>query len=111
LIFIDLGLDQNKQRKIMKNTVYNRKISSKEAHEGFIFILKNKLNFFPPLKIEFTLINNNSPANVKVESFPCTCQGPETPHEHYFIPWEGLRKGDMIEIVKEGKNYKLQINP
>jgi hypothetical protein len=93
----------------MKNTVYSRKISSKEAKEGFIFILKNKLNFFPPLKSEFNLINNNSPREVKVESYPCTCQGPDKPHDHYFIRWEGLNTGDRIEITKEGDNYILKI--
>jgi hypothetical protein len=95
----------------MKNTVYSRKISSKEAQKGFIFILKNKLAFFPPLGSDFTLTKNNSPREVKVESYLCTCRGPDSPHEHYFIRWEGLSTGDRIEIVKEGENYKLQINP
>jgi len=29
--------------------VYSRKISSKEANNDFIFILKNRLSFFPEL--------------------------------------------------------------
>ena len=48
-----------------------------------------------------------------VESYPCTCRGPDRPHEHYFISWEGLESGDKVEIIKdsekEGK-YKLQID-
>ena len=90
---------------------YSRKISAKEAKNSFIFILKNKLTFFPSLGSEFILAENNSSREVKVESYPCTCQGPETPHEHYFINWEGLNAGDRIEIIKNGENYILQINP
>ena len=95
----------------MKNAVYSRKISSKEAQKGFIFILKNKLSFFPSLESEFILNENNSPREVKIESYPCTCRGPDKPHEHYFIRWDGLNTGDKIKITKEGDNYILQINP
>lgn len=94
----------------MKNTAYYRKISSKEAQEGFIFILKSKLTFFPLLGSEFILSRNNSPRDVKVESYPCNCRGQDKPHEHYFISWEGLKVGDRIKITKsdqEGK-YRLQ---
>lgn len=95
----------------MKSTVYSRKISSKEAHDGFIFILKNKLSFFPALKSEFTLIKDGSPQKVKVDSYPCTCQGLDKPHEHYFINWEGLNTGDTVEIIEEDNYYILKINP
>jgi len=95
----------------MGNIIYSRKISTKEAQEGFIFVLKNKLTLFPPLNSEFTLINNNSPQQVKVESYPCICRGPDKPHKHYFIRFEGLNVGNRIGIVKDGKNYILQINP
>ena len=96
--------------KIMTNITYNRKISSKEARKGFIFILKNKLTLFPAVGSEFTLTENNSSKDVKVESYPCICRGPDKPHEHYFIRWEGLNTGDMIEIDKKGENYILKIN-
>ncbi len=95
----------------MKNTVYSRKISSKEAQEGFIFILKNKLTLFPSIGSEFTLTRNNSTRNVKIESCPCICRGPDKPHEHYHICFEGLKSGDRIEIDKEGENYYLIVNP
>ena len=91
--------------------LYYRKISAEEANKGFIFILKNKLSFFPSLESEFILNENNSPREVKVESYPCTCRGPDKPHEHYFIRWDGLNTGDKIKITKEGDNYILQINP
>ncbi|OPX60743.1 MAG: hypothetical protein A4E25_00152 [Methanobacterium sp. PtaB.Bin024] len=79
---------------------YSRKISSKEADNNFIFILKNKLSFFPPLGENFVLKEKESIHKVKVESYPCTCRGPDLPHEHYFIKWEGLKKGDKLEIKR-----------
>jgi hypothetical protein len=48
-----------------------------------------------------------------VESYPCTCRGPDRLHEHYFIQWEGLEAGNKVKIIKdpeeEGK-YNLQID-
>lgn len=88
--------------------VYSRKISSKEAQEDFIFILKNKLSFFP--ENIFELSDGDLSKEVKVESYSCTCRGPERPHEHYFISWEGLDAGNKIEIVKNSENkYNLRI--
>jgi len=91
---------------------YSRRISSKEAEEGFIFILKNKLSFFPELGEKFVLTNNDSSREVIVDSYPCTCRGPERPHEHYFIRFEELESGDKIEITKTNSsesNYFLKI--
>ena len=90
--------------------VYSRRISSTEAKEDFIFILKNKLSFFPPLGDNFELSDGETSKEVKVESYPCTCRGPERPHEHYFIRWDGLEARDKIEITKDSENkYNLQI--
>jgi hypothetical protein len=83
---------------------YSRKISSKEADNDFIFILKNKRPFFPELGEEFELKNYNSSQIVKVESYPCTCRGPDKPHEHYFIRWKGLKSGERIDIIKRSEN-------
>lgn len=89
---------------------YSRKISAKEAQSSFIFILKNKLSFFPPLGSSFELSNENISKEVMVKSYPCTCRGPDKPHEHYFISWEGLEAGNKIEIVKNSENkYNLRI--
>ena len=91
---------------------YSRKISSKEAQENFIFILKSKLSFFPPLGTNFELSYENISREVMVESYSCTCRGPERPHEHYFISWEGLEAGNKVEIIKnsEEEKYKLHIH-
>ena len=91
--------------------VYSRKISAKEADNDFIFILKNRLSFFPGLGEIFELEDDLS-KKVKVEYYPCTCRGPDRPHEHYFILWEGLESGDRIEIIKSSKNeneYNLKL--
>ncbi len=92
--------------------MYSRKISSKEANNNFIFILKNKLSFFPPLGEVFELKAENSICKVKVESYSCTCRGPNLPHEHYFIKWEGLETGDKVEIKRTSSKtneYLLKI--
>jgi len=92
--------------------IYIRKISSKEAKEGFIMILKNKLSFFPPLGDSFYFLFDNKPQVVGVESYPCTCRGPQLPHEHYFIRWNGLKTGDKVEIEKSPEkedSYILRI--
>jgi hypothetical protein len=90
--------------------IYTRKISSKEAEEGFIFILKNKLNFFPTLGTVFKLQHDGLITEAEVESYPCTCRGPERPHEHYFIQFNGLIKDDTVKIYKDEKHYRIEIN-
>jgi hypothetical protein len=96
----------------MSANIYSRKISSKEAQKGFIFILKDKLSFFPDINDTFELMDGKTSRDVMVDSYPCTCRGPDRPHEHYFIQWEGLEAGDKIEITKDPKNedkYNLKI--
>ena len=92
--------------------VYSRKISSKEADNDFIFILKNKLSIFPELGEKFELEDDNLSKKIKVEYYPCTCRGPDRPHKHYFIRWEGLESGDRIEIIKSSEKenkYNLKV--
>lgn len=75
-------------------------------------ILKNKLSFFPPLGGSFEILFENKPKFVGIESYPCTCRGPQLPHEHYFIRWSGLKTGDKVEIEKSSEikdSYILRI--
>ncbi len=81
---------------------YSRKISAKEAEKGFIFVLKNKLTFFP--KSSFELSDGHLTKLVQVKSYSCTCRGPELPHEHYYISWSSLDVGNIIEIKKNDFN-------
>lgn len=91
---------------------YTRKISSEEAREGYVMILKSELGLFPPVGKEFQLIHDDVRSRSRVESYRCTCRGPDLPHEHYFIRRKGLRAKDRIEIredpSKHGR-YSLRI--
>jgi hypothetical protein len=81
--------------------VYSRKVSSEEAREGYLLVLKNKLQLFPPLGKKFDLVQNDAVGKARVESYRCTCRGPDLPHEHYFIRWKGLRPKDRVEIRED----------
>ncbi len=91
--------------------VYARKISSEEAREGYIMVLKARLAFFPPAGSPFDLDDEGRKTRAKVESYGCACRGPDLPHEHYFIRRAGLTKGDRVEIERAGGSppaYRLR---
>jgi len=98
-----------------RKKVYYRKISAKESKENFIFILKGQLSFFPPIGNKFEFVYEGISKLVRVESYPCTCRGPDLPHEHYFIRWDNLNHGEEVVISNDPENenkYNLQIkNP
>jgi len=88
----------------MPNTdVFARKVSAEEVKKGYIFVLKDKLSFFPAAGKPFDLHSDKVEKKASVESYHCTCRGPQLPHDHYFIRWEGLKFGDRITIVKDKK--------
>ncbi|MGB8657771.1 MAG: hypothetical protein WCE90_08305 [Candidatus Zixiibacteriota bacterium] len=89
--------------------VYTRKISSEEAREGYILVLKDKLPFFPPIGEEFDLTRGGKKKKAKVESYHCTCRGPDLPHEHYFIRWKGLKAKDRVEIERVAKKQGMYL--
>jgi len=92
--------------------VFTRKLSAEEVKKGHIFVLKDRLSFFPAAGKPFDLKSGKEEKKATVESYHCTCRGPQLPHEHYFIRWEGLRFGDKISIekVKKAENtYELSI--
>ena len=96
----------------MESQVYSRKISSEEEKENYVMVFKDKLSFFPAGGRTFELHQGTAQKRVKVESYRCTCRGPESPHEHYFIPWKGLKAGDIVIIRKDPKKaagYTLQL--
>ncbi|MGA7161481.1 MAG: hypothetical protein WBZ48_10795 [Bacteroidota bacterium] len=91
---------------------YERKISSEEAKEGYFLILKNRLSFFPSIGVPFVVRAGTAEKKTIVESYHCECRGAEEPHEHYFVRWTGLAKGDRIFIqkkVKGGNLYSIRI--
>jgi hypothetical protein len=84
---------------------YSRKVSSEEAREGYLLVLKNKLQLFPPLGKRFDLVQNDRINKARVESYRCTCRGPDLPHEHYFIRWKGLRPKDRVDIREDPERH------
>lgn len=83
---------------------YSRRISSLEAKKGYVFVLKDKLSFFPHIGKEFNLHSDKVDKTARVESYHCTCRGPQLPHDHYFIRWDGLKFGDKLSFEKDEKN-------
>ena len=87
---------------------YKRKISTEEAKDKFILILKSALKKFPQTNKSFTVQVGDKKYSTRIESIPCNCVG--TPHEHYHmivtnIPeFSNLKKGDMVTIQKLSDN-------
>jgi len=94
--------------------VYSKKITSEEEQKNFVLVLKDRLSFFPDEGETFKLIHNGQPRKAKIESYPCSCRGPDQPHSHYFVKSRGLRAGDRITIqrdVKGGGRYFFPVEP
>jgi hypothetical protein len=90
-----------------------RKVSAEEVKKGHIFVLKDKLSFFPAAGKPFELKSGKVEKKAFVESYHCECRGPQLPHDHFFIRWEGLRFGDRVSIAKDAKAenvYQLSIS-
>lgn len=102
---------KGKQMKTL--TAYRRRISTQEAREGYIFVLKNRLSFFPHPGKTFFMDGGTQKRAGTVESYACSCQGPDLPHDHFFIRWSGLRRGDLFVIRKaEGSDgsYHVEVS-
>ena len=82
---------------------YSRRISSEEANKGYVFVLKDSLSFFPHIGKPFDLVSSVTTKKASVESYECKCRGPQLPHDHYFIRWAGLKRGDKVSIEKDEK--------
>jgi hypothetical protein len=84
----------------MRQRTYRRRVSTEEAREGYVLILKSRLGSFPAIGEPFTLALGGASCRTSVEAMPCTCRGPERPHEHYLVRWPGLRAGQHIAIER-----------
>ena len=97
----------------MKTELYSRTVSVDEAKEGYIMVLKDRLSFFPMVGRVFELQSGSTIREVKLESYHCECRGPEAPHDHYFVRWNELKKGDRVLIQRDKKKagkYILQLH-
>lgn len=91
-------------------TLYERTVSRDESQKGYVFILKNQLPFFPEIGAPFIIRTAGKNKKAKVESYHCQCQGPDKPHEHYFIRWKGLAAGDHVIVKKQNsETYSVRI--
>lgn len=96
----------------MMGTAYQRKISEEEAREGYVFVLKDSLGFFPALGREFEVQVGGGVRKSMLEARACQCRGPEKPHDHFFFRWEALHRGDVVVVQQDSKKangYHLQI--
>src|SRR5207244_11677698 len=92
--------------------VYSKKITSEEEQGGYVIVLKDRLSFFPTLGRRFQMIQNGRSRRAMVESYPCSCRGPELPHSHFFVWVKALRSGDRVTIRKDlrtGTSYLVQV--
>ncbi len=90
----------------MKN-IYERTISSDEAKQGYFLVLKNKLSLFPGIGSPFSVKLGAKKKKAVVESYRCECQGPDEPHEHYFVKWKGLAQGDHLIVRRVSEKEPL----
>ena len=80
---------------------YERRASSTEAREGRIMVLKSALAFFPAVGTQFELSDGATVRATCVGAEPCTCRGPDRPHEHYWIAWPDLEARATIRITRD----------
>lgn len=78
---------------------YARRIGAEEAREGRIAVMKSALSLFPAVGVSFQAKFHGGERELRLESYPCTCRGPEKPHEHWFIAWPGLRVGETMTFT------------
>ncbi|MFA6540626.1 MAG: hypothetical protein WCT99_03415 [Bacteroidota bacterium] len=88
-------------------TNYERTISAEEARQRYFLVLKNKLPFFHGVGTPFSVKVGTQKKKAVVESYHCECQGPDQPHEHYFVRWNGLAKGDRLIVKKTSEKENL----
>lgn len=96
----------------MDTGTYTRVVSKEEEKEGYLFVLKDRLAFFPLAGQAFDLVNGAVTRKAALESYDCECRGPEEPHRHYFIRWDGLKAGDQITVRRDQKKagrYLMQV--
>lgn len=66
-------------------------------------VLKNQLSYFPPVSKSFLLMRDGHSHRARVESYQCSCRGPDEPHRHFFIRSSGLKVGDQVVIRKDAR--------
>ncbi len=101
----------------MQSKGYQRTISAEELTEKIVMITKEALRFFPKPFRKFTLLAGDKSHEVSVVAKECTCRGPASPHEHYWLPvkecLEGVRweRGARVTLKKEkDSSYRMTVD-
>ena len=83
---------------------YERRVSAEEAARNrYLLVEKRAVGFFPPEGAWFQLDGREA----RVESYACTCRGPERPHRHWFLRVEGLHESEWVVVEHAGDAYRL----
>jgi hypothetical protein len=84
-----------------------RTISEEEALNGYLLVEKSWLRKLPEPGKPFQLKLGKSDLRVTIEGVPCTCRGPDKPHEHYHLnlPLVTLVQGTKATLrpINEGR--------
>jgi hypothetical protein len=90
---------------------YERRIGAEEEERGFIAVMKSDIGVFRPSGRPSTARSEGS-ANSFRSSRTLRVPGPEKPHEHWFIHWPGIRRGQTVTFVREGEStFTVTVNP
>ncbi len=95
--------------------LYTRRLSLDESREGYILVSKDALAMFPAAGKRFNAKVNGIDAEMQLDAVPCTCRGPDKPHEHYHLSFASVepgikaRRGMVASIRKEEKGYNIRI--
>jgi len=98
----------------VQKTGYRRTISAEEVSEKVVMITKEGLHYFPKPFRKFALLIGDKTYELAIEAKECTCRGPASPHEHYWLPMKDALAGVRWErganiVVKKEKDqvYRL----
>ncbi|MFQ5800864.1 MAG: hypothetical protein ACE5HH_03995, partial [Candidatus Hydrothermarchaeales archaeon] len=80
-----------------------------------VLIAKDALSMFPAPGRPFPAKINGKKGELSIEAVPCTCRGPNKPHDHYHLSFAdaelgtNTRRGSVAAVRKDGESYKIEI--
>ena len=98
-----------------KETLYARRLSPDESRNRYVFISKDSLKMFPGTGVALMADVNGKEHELFLESFLCTCRGPDAPHKHHRLSFKDmtpkvrLSRGSVVSIRKDKERYLVNI--